>query len=114
MIWGVFLTTRRATAGPPPADKTMDALSKLFRDYWEYTLERSPTFATYLGDHRFGDRLGDLSDEAQTKLIGRLREYREQARQIDTTALPDSVQLQALLFVRVLTDAIDGADRKSV
>src|SRR4029450_11353365 len=47
--------------------------------------------------------------EPQRKRIGLLREDREQARQIDTTALPDSVQLQALLFVRVLTDAIDGA-----
>jgi len=109
MIWGVLLTTLLVSTGPPPADRNMDALSKLFGNYWEYTLERSPTFATYLGDHRFGDRLEDLSDEAQTKHIARLREYREQARKIDTTALPDSVQLQALLFVRVLSDAIDGA-----
>src|SRR5688572_19501554 len=108
MIFGVLLTTILVSSGASP-DRSMDALSNLFRDYWEYTLHRNPTFATYLGDHRWGDLLEDLSDEAQQAHITRLREYREQVRALDTGALADSLQLQALLFDRVLTDAIDGA-----
>jgi prolyl oligopeptidase len=109
MIWAVLLTTMLVSAGAKSPDRPMDALDKLFKDYWEYTLRRSPTFATYLGDHRYGDLLEDLSDESQKAHIARLREYRDQCRSIETKALPDSVQLQALLFDRVLTDAIDGA-----
>jgi prolyl oligopeptidase len=109
MIWGVLLTTMLVSAGANSPDRPMDALDKLFKDYWEYTLRRSPTFATYLGDHRYGDLLEDLSDQAQKAHIARLREFRDHCRSVETKALPDSIQLQALLFDRVLTDAIDGA-----
>ena len=107
MIFGVLLTTILVTTAPPP-ERSMEALSNLFRDYWEYTLRRNPMFATYLGDHRWGDLLEDLSDEAQQAHIAHLREHRR-VRALETGALADSLQLQALLFDRVLSDAIDGA-----
>jgi uncharacterized protein (DUF885 family) len=30
-------------------------------EYWEWFLRAEPTYATYLGDHRWGDRLPDVS-----------------------------------------------------
>jgi len=29
----------------------------LYQDYWEFTLKENPTFATYLGDHRYDNWL---------------------------------------------------------
>lgn len=37
------------------------ALRQLLHDHWERTLERSPLWATQLGDHRYDDRIGDSS-----------------------------------------------------
>ncbi len=31
-------------------------LHKLFDDYWEFVLKSSPSFATYIGDHRYDDK----------------------------------------------------------
>jgi uncharacterized protein (DUF885 family) len=32
-------------------------------EYWQYILLHNPTYATYTGDHRYDDRLEDLSEE---------------------------------------------------
>jgi uncharacterized protein (DUF885 family) len=36
-------------------------------EYWEARLEASPLFATFLGDHRYDDRVDDLSAEAERR-----------------------------------------------
>lgn len=50
-----------------------EALAGLLRDHWEHTMERSPTWASRLGDHRYDDRLSDASWE------GELRDRRARA-----------------------------------
>ena len=44
-------------------------LRQLLHDHWEDTLERSPIWASRLGDHRFDDRIGDhsLAGEAASR-----------------------------------------------
>src|SRR5216684_3787469 len=37
------------------------ALAQLADDYWEGTLRRNPTLATFFGDYRYNDRLPDIS-----------------------------------------------------
>jgi len=44
------------------------SLRALAEEYWETLLEASPTTATILGDHRYDDRIEDLSAEAETAL----------------------------------------------
>jgi uncharacterized protein (DUF885 family) len=39
-------------------------LHDLFKEDWEWTLNDSPEWGTYIGDYRFNDRLTDLSPEA--------------------------------------------------
>ena len=41
-------------------------LRQLADEYWDVLLELNPTTATVLGDHRFDDRIEDLSAEAET------------------------------------------------
>ena len=45
-------------------------LRALCDDCWEATLRENPTYATYLGDFRYNDRLSDLSE------TGRVRRHR--------------------------------------
>jgi uncharacterized protein (DUF885 family) len=43
------------------------AVRALADEYWEARLEASPLFATFLGDHRYDDRVDDLSAEAERR-----------------------------------------------
>ena len=47
-----------------PADTTMTPLQRLLHDDWQYRMEQNPEWASFLGDHRYGDRLTDLSPTA--------------------------------------------------
>src|SRR4029077_18309281 len=53
----------------------LSALNRLYEVYWEFILKENPTFATYLGDHRYDNWLEDVSAEAYEKRIERLRKF---------------------------------------
>jgi hypothetical protein len=36
-------------------------------EFWEARLEASPLFATFLGDHRYDDRVDDLAADAERR-----------------------------------------------
>ena len=52
-----------------------EGLSQLFDEHWEYTLQRWPTSATYNGDHRFDDKLHDVSAKAYENEAATLRTF---------------------------------------
>ena len=44
-----------------------EKLKEFFHNQWEQGLENYPEFATYIGDHRYNDRLTDMSITAINK-----------------------------------------------
>lgn len=84
----------------------MDDRSSHVRDladeYWQLALETAPTLATLLGDHRFDDRIEDLSEEAETAVRARLVALRQQVEAVPTADLsrPDRVT-QAMLLSEI-------------
>ena len=44
-----------------------EKLKEYFHNQWEQVLKNYPEFATYLGDHRYNDRLTDMSIDAVLK-----------------------------------------------
>lgn len=50
-------------------------LARLFEDYWQTYLRENPTRATYLGDHRYDDRLEDLSEPARLRAIDARKKF---------------------------------------
>ena len=84
------------------------SLNHLYEDYWEFILHESPTYATYLGDHRYDNRLDDVSADAYHKRIDRLREYLGQLRSLRRpTGQADRLNYD--LFQRELALQIEGA-----
>jgi len=85
-------------------------LQKLFNDYWQLKLEESPSRATYLGDHRYDDRLEDFSDSARIIGINRRKAMLTQLDRVDLAHATPANQLSAAILRRELSDDIESAE----
>jgi uncharacterized protein (DUF885 family) len=104
------LTTACGPAQPPkPAAGSGDeAFTKLAADILEDTYRRAPTQATYLGIHKYDDKLEDYSRQAVGAWVEAARRFRSQLDGIDPATLTlgkqlDREQLMHSLDSRVLT-----------
>jgi uncharacterized protein (DUF885 family) len=102
-----------ATAMSAPALGSEGPLHALFRDYWEAQMRNFPTWATYLGDHRYDDRLTDHSAGAYESRRKELQGFRARLEAIPLAGLSSADSLNHVLFARVLEDALDGAQFRS-
>lgn len=91
-------------------DSAADALKGICRDYWEFQLRTGPERATYLGDHRYDDKLSDYS------LAGReaeLKDIRDLKRRLDAIAVSNLTgedRLTAELLGLTLTDRLECSE----
>jgi uncharacterized protein (DUF885 family) len=76
---------------------------------WEYQLRTYPEFATYVGDNRYNDRLGDYSPEAIAKQVEHSKQQLKIFEAIDTSGFPDQEALSHQLMVRDLREDLAGA-----
>jgi uncharacterized protein (DUF885 family) len=76
---------------------------------WEHTLRTYPEFATYVGDTRYNDRLGDYSPQAITKQVEYAKQQLKVLEAIDTSGFPEEEVLNRQLMVRDLRQAVEGA-----
>jgi uncharacterized protein (DUF885 family) len=93
--------------GPGFAADEDGKLAAFFRQYMEEDFRLRPLEATRLGDHRFDDRLDDLSAKARAGWKERLRTtLQELARQIDHAKLSRSGQIDHDIFKHHLTRSL--------
>src|SRR5215469_10684403 len=78
------------------------ALNDLLHEQWEYTMRRSPIYASILGDKRYNDQLDDFSQEAIDDQLEQSRKFLARFEAIDTTGFPDQEVLNKQLMVRDL------------
>ncbi len=78
------------------------ALHQLLTDEWEFRLREDPLFATLAGDHRYDDRLPHVTEADDARRLETLRAFRERARAIEPSALPEAERLNHAIFVRLL------------
>src|SRR5687767_15087225 len=91
---------------PPPAH-VQDSVALIADTFWEWTLRDSPEDATADGDHRFDDRLTDLSPAAFAR---REAEAKELQRRLDALgALEGEDAITADVLRLELSATIDGA-----
>lgn len=110
LLAGTALTAA-CQPGAAPAKKAeadFEALSKAALDQFA---RLSPSFATWLGDHRFDGELDDLSEQGRTASKTARDGLRKQLAAIDRTALPPGSKVDAaMLSERLdLEDWRDGA-----
>ncbi|MGV3523407.1 MAG: DUF885 domain-containing protein [Candidatus Sericytochromatia bacterium] len=81
-------------------------LQVLFRQQHEFKRRSYPEWATYDGDHRFDDRLTDLSHEAAEMRCQKNRGFLRELKAIDPALLTAEDQLHHQLFGQMLTEEI--------
>src|SRR3989449_11653671 len=84
------------------------SLNRLYEDYWEFILKENPTFATYLGDHRYDNWLEDVSSEAYQQRIDRFRKFLSDLKRFEKPSNGED-RLNYDLFKRELVLQIEGA-----
>jgi uncharacterized protein (DUF885 family) len=88
--------------------KTAETLQTLLRDEWEWRLREFPTYATYVGDRRYDDRLEEMSLDAIERRKGERRALLDRALAIDPAALAEDDRLNYDLILGELRLEIDG------
>lgn len=93
-----------------PATATVaQTLHDLFESHHQYIRKNAPEFATYEGDHRYNDRLSDLSASAAADTIAQFETFRGELLQIDKEALDKQDQLNYDMFLLLLEQTLDAA-----
>ncbi|HWM87958.1 MAG TPA: DUF885 domain-containing protein, partial [Kofleriaceae bacterium] len=102
------------SASAPPLSEQAAAgvqapeLAALLREHWEWTMRRSPVWATTLGDHRFDDRLEDNSTEAIAADRARVRDFLARALALPTDSLAAGDRITLELFIGELDARVAG------
>ena len=97
---------------PPPSQPAAGSGDTRFEavahEYLEDLYRRQPTQATYLGIHKYDDRLEDYSRQAVTDAVAAARQFRDRVAAIDAASLSadrqlDREQLLHAIDSRVIT-----------
>jgi uncharacterized protein (DUF885 family) len=84
----------------------VSSLESLFREYWDFVLESWPSFATYLGDHRYDDKLEDLSQEAYDEWTSKAEDLLRRLGRIPKESLSGKERINYELFSRELSQRV--------
>jgi uncharacterized protein (DUF885 family) len=90
----------------------VDHVRNLAEEYWDILLEANPTTATILGDHRFDDRIEDLSVAAELTLRKRWIAIQDQLAGIDRETLAIDDRVTHAQLARELADAVAAIDQR--
>jgi uncharacterized protein (DUF885 family) len=99
-------------AQPASVEANRKALNDLFEEYWQAGLERSPEYASYLGDKRYNDRIDDYSVKAENAWLEREESFLMRLAAIDPAGLTDQEKISRELLLRHFADDEEGAQFK--
>ncbi|MDP3821292.1 MAG: DUF885 domain-containing protein [Burkholderiales bacterium] len=94
---------RAADAVDPAETKRLHAL---FDARWEWSMKTFPEWATFVGDHRYGDRLGDASREAEAAIHAVARRDLAAAQSIRRESLSAKDRVSLDIFVLQLQEQL--------
>ena len=89
-------------------------LRNLAEEFWETLLEASPSTATLLGDHRYDDRLEDLSADAEQALREKWASLRERVEAVPRGGLESDDLVTFGLLTAELDDAMASIDQRLI
>ena len=109
-LLGSLSTLARSTSQTPAQTGTQSSAERLDAFYageWEYVLSHSPEFATYVGDTRFNDRLGDYSAAEISRGAAHDAEALARLQAIPAIGLTEQQRISRGIMLRQLQMSID-------
>ncbi|MBI3270127.1 MAG: DUF885 domain-containing protein [Planctomycetes bacterium] len=100
-----------AAPAPSPADAAQ-ALARLAEEYWEEQMSSSPTWATYIGDHRYNDRLEEIGPAARARYTKVLDAFQARLAPIAAAQLGEADRILADLLARKFAMGIEEPRHK--
>ena len=98
----------QSLAAPPAQAASVDAnrkaLNDIFEEYWQAVMERSPEYASELGDKRYNDRIDDYSVKAMNAWLEREESFLMRLAAIDPAVLTDQEKISRELLLRHFVD----------
>ena len=111
---GLGMLAAAAAAGGTPVETARQVL----KEAWEARLREDPLQATAIGDHRYDDRLPDVSTAALDRQDAEKRAFLERLRAVDRRALLAADRIDYDVYARVLGNELAehafGADRMPI
>ena len=96
-------------SAPPPDGQAI--LHEALESYFALQLERHPLRATFIGDHRFDDRLAiTIAPDHIAESLAIERSYLDRVEAINLASLDDADRLSREIFLRERRHALAGAD----
>ena len=104
-------TTEPAAAESKASESMAEAekAAEIYADYFEMNLQRNPIYATFLGDHRFNDRMPNtLSAEFRAESLELEKQYLKRLEQLDKSELSGQDLLSYQVFKLNRENSIEG------
>src|SRR5208337_4989160 len=79
-------------------------LNTLISELWEWKLQQDPVYASILGDKRYNDQLGSVSEKTILEEDAKKRDFLKRFEAIDATGLPHQDVLNRELEIRSLKE----------
>ncbi len=99
-------------AQPASVETNRKALNDLFEEYWQASLERSPEYASALGDKRYNDRIDDYSVKAENAWLEREENFMMRLAAIDPAGFTGQEKISRELLLRQFADNQEAAGFK--
>ncbi|MEE2775947.1 MAG: DUF885 domain-containing protein [Acidobacteriota bacterium] len=106
LIQGVMACSASPDAWTPAVSRAHEQLWDLFDREWRARLQRNPLMATSVGDHRYNDRLPDVSLAALAEHAALRRGFLAELNAIDLDDLDDGDRINVRIFRRQIEEAI--------
>lgn len=87
-------------------------LKAICDDCWEATLVENPTYATYLGDFRFNDRLADISKTGRDRRRALNEGFLARLKKVDVGALTENDRVTADILRLQLEQSLEEEQHK--
>lgn len=95
----VLVLAAAAALAQTSAEPSARALHAFFDRQWAYVEQTFPEWATFRGDHRFGDRLTDVSPAARARLDAEVLRALAEARALSREGLSTTDRVSLDLFI---------------
>jgi prolyl oligopeptidase len=87
-------------------------LRSICDDSWEAVLRENPTYATYLGDFRYNDRLTDISDAGRARRRALNQGFLDRLRKLDAASLDENDRVTADILRLQIEQALEEERHK--